>query len=372
MITKIHVWDIIELAFTGRDVFQNPYTEADFSVRFVSQTGEQYTAPCFWDGDNVWKVRFAPPAPGLWHWESFSESEKGGFSGRRGKFEAVEYQGENPVFRHGFLKVNSNGRGFVHADDTPFFWTGDTVWAATSKASLDEWKEYIEFRSSQGFNVVQMNVLPQYDASGIESRSPFAADEDGQWDMYRIDPEYFRCLDEMMAVTRNAGMYTALVVVWYTYVEKIYEPEARPSKKARFDKKTIKLFARYLAARYAAFGAVWIVSGDSNYNAEKEEISVYHTAAETIKDAVSHYPLITAHLSGNTSTPEGINQAEWLDFHMYQSGHCTDGPAISVRYAEKDRALRPIRPVINAEPCYEGIGYIEGTRRVDQADIIGL
>ena len=54
---------------------------------------------------------------------------------------------------------------------------------------------------------------------------------------------------------------------------------------------------------------------------------------------------------------------------MYQSGHCTDGPAISVRYAEKDRALRPIRPVINAEPCYEGIGYIEGTRRVDQADI---
>ena len=156
------------------------------------------------------------------------------------------------------FKGKQQWEGFVHADDTPFFWTGDQSGQRLQKQAWMNGRSILNFAALR----VQCSdeCIPQYDASGIESRSPFAADEDGQWDMYRIDPEYFRCLDEMMAVTRNAGMYTALVVVWYTCGGKIYEPEAKTKQKARFDKKTIKLFARYLAARYAAFGAVWIVS----------------------------------------------------------------------------------------------------------------
>ncbi|NMA65201.1 MAG: DUF4038 domain-containing protein [Clostridiaceae bacterium] len=365
-----HTWDAIELSFTSAKKYEKPYIDVDFSVTFISPSGKQYKVPAYWDGDNTWKVRFAPPMPGHWFWESSSAySDNTGFFDKKGEFEVEDYEGPNAVLNHGFLKVNSNGRGFVHHDETPFFWLGDTVWSATAKSNIDEWKEYIKYRSSQGFNMVQINSLPQYDASGEEARAPFLMNTEGEWDLNSINPEYFKYLDELMTITKEAGMYTAMVVVWYTYIEKIYEPDEKPSKKARFNNETVYHFARYLAARYASFGTIWLISGDSNYNEVKEDISVYKTAAKTISEFTPHSLLATAHLSGNMTTPEVLNKEEWLNFHMYQSGHTIDGLNVTKKYAEKNRSLRPIRPVLNGEPCYEKIGYIEVKDRVEQKDV---
>ena len=36
----------------------------------------------------------------------------------------------------------------------PFFWVGDTVWSAFTNPTEEEWKEYLRFRKTQGFNVL--------------------------------------------------------------------------------------------------------------------------------------------------------------------------------------------------------------------------
>ncbi|WP_309122139.1 DUF4038 domain-containing protein [Paenibacillus sp.] len=78
--------------------------------------------------------------------------------GRRLRRRAV--RGERPLYRHGFVGVHKSGRAFAHADGTPFFWLGDTVWSAPAHATLEEWQRYVTHRGEQGFTVAQINALP--------------------------------------------------------------------------------------------------------------------------------------------------------------------------------------------------------------------
>lgn len=48
----------------------------------------------------------------------------------------------------------------------PFFWLGDTCWSAFTNMTDAEWQDYIIKRAAQGFNVVQVNALPQWDRCG--------------------------------------------------------------------------------------------------------------------------------------------------------------------------------------------------------------
>ncbi len=38
------------------------------------------------------------------------------------------YSGDLDIYKHGFLKVSGNGRYLTYADETPFFYLGDTHW----------------------------------------------------------------------------------------------------------------------------------------------------------------------------------------------------------------------------------------------------
>lgn len=358
----IPVHHLLELEFHVADEIDQPYATTAVAVRFKSPQGDEVEVPGFWDGGQVWKVRFAPPLCGKWTWERVNgHAAIDGLSPRTGSFEAAPYDGANPIYRHGFLKVNGNGRGFAHQDGTPFFWLGDTAWAATSKASVEEWAAYLERRSGQGFNIVQINSLPQFDASGTP-RQPFVRKDSGDWDLQRIDPSYFQYLDRMMDMASESGMFIAMIAIWFNYVEK------KGNSRNRFDPESADRYARYIAARYAAYGVVWLVSGDSRFN-ESEDLEAYDAAARAIRAASPYPPLMSSHLCGDISTPDVLNEKDWLDFHMYQSGHFKGGVGISRQYAAANRALSPVRPVLNGEPCYEQIGYFRLPERVSQKDV---
>ena len=49
----------------------------------------------------------------------------------------------------------------------PFFWLGDTCWSAFTNMTDAEWQDYIIKRAAQGFNVVQVNALPQWHAGTV-------------------------------------------------------------------------------------------------------------------------------------------------------------------------------------------------------------
>lgn len=46
-----------------------------------------------------------------------------------------DQQSDNPLYVHGFLRVNAaTNRYLEHADGTPFYWLGDTHWSGYSLA----------------------------------------------------------------------------------------------------------------------------------------------------------------------------------------------------------------------------------------------
>ena len=51
--------------------------------------------------------------------------------GDRVRVEVSPYEGNNPLYRRGFLRVSENRRYLVYGDGTPFLWIGDTAWGST-------------------------------------------------------------------------------------------------------------------------------------------------------------------------------------------------------------------------------------------------
>ncbi|MFS0727531.1 DUF4038 domain-containing protein [Paenibacillus sp. 1P07SE] len=354
--TKTWTWHKTETELHAARAYSNPYLDVTVTCTLTSPDGNITEVPAFWDGGSTWRVRFAPTIDGIWHYRtSSSEPLDSGLHGVEGTVDVRPYEGGHPLYRHGFLRAGRCGRSFVHQDGTRFFWLGDTAWAASSRASMEEWTTYLNYRSWQNYTVVQMNALPQWDATEADTRLPFRLLPDGQWDLTRPEPAYFQMLDEMIAQSVRRGIVVALTALWCSTVPGANRNSAHLKRPCAFTTELAARYGSYLSARYAAYGVSWLVTGDSDYE-EAGSIDIYESCAVAIRRDAPH-GLMTAHLHGGLPTPDNLNERAWLDFHMFQSCHVVSSPAVALRYAEIDRKLEPARPVLNGEPCYEGFRF---------------
>ncbi|AGN00108.1 beta-glucosidase [Salinarchaeum sp. Harcht-Bsk1] len=331
-------WHPVELDFEATDPPANPYGEELLDLRLEHESGATHTVPGFWDGGDVFRARFAPPELGTWTWETITDDP--GLEAT-GSFDATPGDVGAPIHDHGYLRAGE--RALRHADGTPFFWLADTAWTASTRATTDEWEKYLDHRVEQGYNVVQVNALRQHDGSRPHDRIPF---ED--WDLSRPNHDYFQHLDDLVAMAHGRGVVPALVALWFDYAGANPDwgiPEERRNEHSPEQARTL---GRYLGARYGAYGAAWLVSGDSHV--DESSLPIYRAAGEVLGEACQH-PLRTAHMPGGQNTPTTLNDEAWLDFHMYQSGHTHD-LTVPKRQARVNRGLHPARPVLNGEPAY--------------------
>ena len=59
----------------------------------------------------------------------------------------------------GRLIVSESG-DYLERNGKPFFLLSDTDWMAFQKLSVDEWRELVVRRKEQGFNSLQISVMP--------------------------------------------------------------------------------------------------------------------------------------------------------------------------------------------------------------------
>lgn len=76
---------------------------------------------------------------------------------------------------------------------------------------------------------------------------------------------------------------------------------------------------------------------------------------------------MTFHPRGRTTSATWFNNAPWLDFNMFQSGHRRYGQRFgdgdypieenteedNWRFVERSLSMKPMKPVIDGEPIYE-------------------
>ncbi len=349
MNTHIFQWKQTELTLSAASEYSNPYADVDVFVRFIHSDDMEVVRPAFWDGGNVWRVRFASPlSAGTWSWESFSAPRDAGLAGQTG---TLHVEAEEPTCRfqrHGFWRILPGERNLRHADGTPALLVADTAWALPWRATHEQCEIYAHDRSSKGFNAaLLMSVQPDRDARGPRSRTKLDGFEVGFEDLpdghiNQINADYFQYLDGLVGILRHHEIVPVWQPVFHGYGWKglnVAGPVIPPFEYARY--------CRYLVARYGAQPAIWLVGGDGDGLAPGVDPGGWEIERW---DAYQHPTGI--HYAPHQH-PWAYHDRPWLDFQWCQTGHT--GEHVPQRVAvmwEK----RPIKAVANGEPTYEHIG----------------
>jgi hypothetical protein len=326
-------WQQWEHVFTSSTDRANPCVDIQIHVHFSGPDGQTMERLAFWDGGRRFVVRCAFPKPGTWRWETLcSDASDTGLQGQSGEVRVLPSKGQNPLLKHGYLKVSADGRLLIHADETPFLWIGDTCWAAPVNATPEEWDGYVADRTQKGYTLLQLSIAwaPEPGRGAIP---PFLSTLP---DITMPNPAYFQNLDRIVTRANEAGLAVMMVGFMET-------PHRYPQPEQ------IAVFSRYVAARYAGSAVVFSPSFDSGI-LEQETLA----AAMAIREAAPDN-LITMHMG--TGVGPHFHDAKWLDFDMYQSGHNGGDRAVqSTRVAKMSAellALTPRKPIVNGEAIYE-------------------
>lgn len=255
------------------------------------------------------------------------------------------------------LSVSDNGRYLVDAQGHPFFWLGDTGWLLLTKLTREEAEAYLDDRQRKGFNVIQVMLLhDRQRAVNVYGDSAFV-----NRDISRplVSPgtafrkpaayDFWDHVDFVVTAAARRGLYMALVPVWGSNV-----------KGGDISAEQASQYATWLAKRYRSYdNVIWLNGGDI---IGTDALMVWQAIGRALHQT-DPAKLITFHPRGRTQSSMWFQDAPWLDFHMFQSGHRRydqDDTELAYgednwRYVDADYRLRPVRPTIDGEPSYEGI-----------------
>ncbi|HEV2124853.1 MAG TPA: DUF4038 domain-containing protein, partial [Chloroflexota bacterium] len=375
-VERIHRWGVFEASISAGEV-RDPLRDVTVTGEFVGPSGHRRHAPGFWDGGHTYRVRFSPDEVGPWRYMLHAE----GGASSEGQFDCVPYDGENPLYRHGPIRVSANRRHLVHADGTPYFFLGDTVWnGAMRAATKDDWRTYVQTRREQGFTAA-MYVTTSW--KGLPDGGPDGPSHTGIPDRVEsVNTRFYQRLDGALDTLVEAGLVGVPVLLWANPGG----PEINPGLTLSEDDAV--LLARYQVARWHAHPVVWILNGDGRYTGEHAArwqrigTAVFGDEGRKTKDEGEHSSFVlrpsalapvALHPGGIQWLGDDFKDEPWVDILGYQSGHGGDesawrwlaglpgveGPRGPV---EKSPASNwqeaPDKIAINLEPCYENHNHM--------------
>lgn len=252
------------------------------------------------------------------------------------------------------IRIAENHHYFT-AGGKPFFWLGDTGWLLFSKLKREDAEKYLDIRSRQGFNVIQVMVLHSlgetdaYGDSALTNKNITKPAVDADKSLNN----YWNNIDWVINKAAEKGIYIALVPVWGSVV-----------KGAHIDQSKAKTYATFLAARYKLHSnIIWMNGGDIPGS---DSTKVWETIGNTIH-TIDPEHLITFHPRGRTQSSIWFHNQSWLSFNSFQSGHRNYAQDTSKkdfrygednwRYVQTDYNKLPIKPTLDAEPSFEKIPY---------------
>ncbi|WP_246001470.1 glycoside hydrolase family 140 protein [Mucilaginibacter gracilis] len=257
------------------------------------------------------------------------------------------------------LTISPNHRYF-RTDGKPFFWLGDTGWLLFSKLDRASAEQYLETRSKQGFNVIQAMVIHDIaevncygDSALIDQKIAHPKITPGNDFNKNKEYDYWDHIDWIISKAQEKGLYVALVPIWGGVV-----------KGKRITPEQGRNYADFLAKRFGSRpNIIWMNGGDIAGNIYE---NTWRAIGSALHEADPNH-LITFHPRGRTQSSTWFQDADWLSFNCFQSGHRTYSQDVSKedlkygednwRYVKADYEKTPVKPTLDAEPSYENIPY---------------
>lgn len=360
---------MVELPLAAKNSYRDPLHDVILDVVFTDPAGHEARVPAFWAGGNLWKVRYASPLTGTHSFRSQCSPETdAGLNGVTGTVEVTAYQGDNPLYQHGPLRISANHRSFEYRDGTPFFWLGDTWWMGLSHRLHwpDEFQQLTADRKAKGFNVVQIVAGLYPDMFPFDPRGANEAGFPWETNYASIRPAYFDAADQRLFHLVQEGLTPCIVGAWGYFM-----PWMGVEK--------MKAHWRYLIARYGALPVVWCAAGEANlpwYLAkgfpydDRNQVHDWTEVMRYIRATDPWHRLLTVHPTGlgPLTSRHATDDPALLDFDMLQTPHGRSGAVVpTVQTVRRSYAAEPVMPVIDGEASYEMLNDslpTEWTRRM--------
>jgi beta-mannosidase len=310
---RVPRWQPYDVAFHADNTPEEPFL-IPFSAEVTGPGGVTLTAPGFYDGDGMWKVRVSPTVEG--DWSLVTQSDLPSLNGRHAAFTCVV----NPNrLIHGGLRVDpEHPRHFVFEDGARFFLMGyecDWLWALDAgDPGLKVVNRFLDKLAAHGFNYVLLNAY----AHDTGWRKGKTADDDygpppmyawegsnDQPDHSRLNLAYWRHYDRIIDALYQRGMIAHIMI-------KVYNKMVRwPAKGSAED----DLLFRWLIARYAAYPNVhWDFSKESN---NEKDLDYKLDRIRFIRDHDPYHRPITTHTDSQTFNAGSYNKV--LDYRSDQT-----------------------------------------------------
>lgn len=256
--------------------------------------------------------------------------------------------------------ITAKGKYF-YKNGKRFFYLADTCWSAFTNISMSDWRYYLDKRKAEGFNVIQMNVLRQWDSyNPVNNREPFEITKlpngNYEYDYSKINEQYFDNAVKMLEEMKKRDMVPALVLLWGNFVPNTWMSRFTQNNTMEFEQ--IKPYVSYVVNKFKEFHPIWIVSGDVGFTdfAQQKKDPAISYYREVIDVAKANDPtgLCTFHINGGaTELPDDYWKK--ADFFVYQSGHIYEQQSCAYSIPQKIRHNGYKQPILDAELCYEGL-----------------
>jgi hypothetical protein len=291
--TNIEQWHPMDLEFTSTNSYANPFEGVSITGKFTGPGGVTLTIPGFYEGLQVWKIRFSPTVPGSWSYITSSSDNE--LNGQTGSLTCVS--NTNPEV-HGGLAINSLSKHyFVYQDGTPCFpmsfeadWLGEMDFGNTN---IPDATSLINIYKGAGFNDVMMCVYA-YDTTweaGNTSVYDFGPPAVYAWqgsnsspNHTEMNPSYFDNLDLVINYLFQNG------IIAHVFFKVNNKGVNWPTEGSADE----NLYFTYVTARYQAYpNIVWDFEKEGKN--ETGGNTYVNTSILTIKSLDAYHRLMTVH-----------------------------------------------------------------------------
>jgi hypothetical protein len=275
-----------EIVFTLDDTeakqHPNPYWTVDIRAEVRSPRFKTHQAHAFFDSGNRMVIRFSPTEPGPWEFRVTTNLPR--FNGKQGKFDAT------PSDHPGFVQVRNVRHFWTEENRKPHLWMGDEWmdFATVPRAAFDAG---LERRVKEKYNHIRGYLF------GPAVARAFPAPD-------RPDTAHFRELDDRIRAMNEKGVTADLVLGQAgNQLAKML-----PTRQHR------ERFARYVAARYSAYGITWQLV---------EQFESYENGRQFCRELAASLrqfdPMSRPRTAHAAQTAAPLVRDGWLDYLIYDS-----------------------------------------------------
>ena len=281
-------WRAIELSFESGKTYADPFNDVTLDLLLYGG-GRLYTVPGFWDGGNMWRVRFVCPAAGTWQCRTVcSDEANDALHGRTAQVACAAYTGDLDIYKHGFVTTRYGEKYLTYEDGTPFYYLGDTHWEL-SQEPLDMVDAICEKRVDQGFTVYESQPMD----CGFNTAVTENVSENGLEDLRDLDEkfriiadsglthansQFFWPLSGMTRLINNHGGWTEPKLTGFLGTKKVTMPDLSDEAKAYLEK-----LSRYWVARFSAYPVIWTLGQEIDNDPYQNEESPWNAVNNPYK-----------------------------------------------------------------------------------------